>query len=184
MVLSPPATQPIAPVQFSNEFMASSRGNLVWRAQSDKVIPTSTRSKLGVTSSSGRILVLFGGSQSDSPLVSALSKLTKNLVNYDLLNGTEYNLLDDLIWQPLLDQVSSGAFSSLYARPPSSTFTLTHRTPVGSSRYGCKHITGKTAEKVRKQNLLLVRTMTLLNRFVSLGLPAIVDLEATPRAAQ
>ena len=43
--------------------------------------------------------------------------------------------------------------------------------------------TGKLAETVRKQNLRLIRTMTLFQKFVAMQRPALIDLHANSEGA-
>ena len=61
----------------------------------------------------------------------------------DIADGIDQNILDDIVWDQLLQRIKKGEFDVLFARPPSSMFTLNFRNPQRPGRYGVKATAAK-----------------------------------------
>ena len=144
-------------------------GNLVWRAQRSSRV-NRTRP----------ILLLCGGPNTrESSLFHLLIKAGFECVNYDILNGSQFDLVDDAVWEPLLSSIAAGEYAACFACPMCATFSQLLNLPgpsplrdaTGPGRYGRKDIKPAQQEKVRKHTVVAVRVAAALQSFHSQVLP-------------
>ena len=84
---------------------------------------------------------------------------------YDLDNGEHQDLLDDVVWDVIIQRLKEGYYDFLAAGPPCETFSHSRYNQPGprplrsvKEPYGFKNLKGFEAEQVRKANLFAART--------------------------
>jgi len=84
---------------------------------------------------------------------------------FDVCNGSDQDLLDDVIWDALLERIKAGDFEFIVAGPPCETFSHARYKqpgprPLGSVQniYGLPYLKPFEKEQVRKANLCLARS--------------------------
>ena len=88
---------------------------------------------------------------------------------YDIVNGAHQDLASDHVWQEVMNNIHKGKYQGLLAGPPCNTFSNARkagepgpqplRGPVGSDRYGLRHLQPEDKEKVKLGTLLAVRAV-------------------------
>ena len=110
-------------------------------------------------------------------------------VNYDIENGSQFDLVDDAVWEPLMHRIAAGEFVACLACPMCATFSKLLNLPgpppplrdaSGPGRYGRKDITPEQKEQVRKHNVVAVRVAKALDSFRDQRLPGVLE---TPRTS-
>ena len=110
-------------------------------------------------------------------------------VNYDILNGSQCDLVDDAVWEPLMRRIAASEFAACFACPWCATFSQVLNLPgppplrdaEGPGRYGRKDPRPNQQEQVRKHTVVAIRVATALKSFLSLKLPFVSE---TPRASK
>ena len=107
-------------------------------------------------------------------------------VNYDTLNGQEFDLADTAIYEAVLRDIAAGEYMACFASPDCSTFSKLLNLPggppvlrgnTGRPRYGLtyyangKPLSVEDKEKVRVHTLVAVRVAEALDLFATRGLP-------------
>ena len=100
-------------------------------------------------------------------------------VYYDLKNGQQIDLVDDVVWDKVLCDIVAGEYFGVFASPDCSTFSKLHNLPgpppvrgvSGSGRYGFKSNAIKQAEHVRLHTLVALRVAQALGLFTELRIP-------------
>ena len=136
-----------------------------------------------------KLLVLCGG-PNDRPdgLVALLRESGMSAVNYDTVNGSDWDLVDTYIFDNLIRAVDASAFDALFASPPCTPFSVLHQRPgrgsppmvtaTGSERYGIRGLPPKTAESVKAMMLVCIRVATIVKRFVIARRPVLFETAA------
>ena len=96
---------------------------------------------------SHRILLLCGGPNSrDVSLYNQLVAIGFDCTNFDRLNGQQFDLVDDVVWDEILRDIAAGEYVAAFASLECSTFSKLHNLPgppplravSGPERYGLK----------------------------------------------
>ena len=53
-------------------------------------------------------------------------------MNYDRLNGQQFDLVDDVVWDDIMRDIAAGEYIAAFASPECSTFSKLHT-------YGARH---------------------------------------------
>ena len=81
---------------------------------------------------------------------------------YDIINGAQFDIADDAVWDPLHAQLRAGQFSAAMISPPCGTFSRLRNAPggppplrgtTGASRYGLLGLDKTSADLVRLHNI-------------------------------
>jgi hypothetical protein len=132
-----------------------------------------------------RILLLCGGpdERPDSlyNLFSALDGF--ECTNYDIANGAQFDIVDDVVWDTIYTAVTSLEYAACVACPPCSTFSQLHSLPgppplrdaTGPGRYGRTALLPPVKERVRKHTLIATRVAQILSHFTRLKVPWIFE---------
>ena len=99
-----PVTPPAAPRH---------SGNLVWQAE------------VGTRRFTKRIILLLcgGPNRRDMSLFNLLVIAGFDCEDYDLANGSQFDLVDDAVWEPLLRRITVGEYAACIACPMCATFS-------------------------------------------------------------
>ena len=105
------------------------------------------------------VLILFAGLRRPNSVknwlirLSAHDKVAVNIEDFDILNGPEHDLVDDLVARKVLRMIDEQAFHAIFMSPPCSTFSCLRsrslRGVTGKDRYGWQHLTKDEMEAVR-----------------------------------
>lgn len=138
--------------------------------------------------SNGICLLLFSSPrEATGSLKELFTSCNFEVEDFDPCNGSQLDLTDDAIWDPLLKKVEAGEFQAIFSSPPCGTFSRVRsvpggppplRGPTGSERYGYTGLQKHAAETVRLHNLLAVRTAKVFKIMMSLDRPAVVEQPA------
>ena len=113
------------------------------------------------------LLLFFGPRNAPDSLKEELDGSGLQVEDYDLVNGVEFDIADDVVWGQILGQLEAGHFAALVASPPCGSCSRVRQVPGGPPvfrgidgpcRYGLADLTPKQKEVVRVSNLLAVRT--------------------------
>ena len=158
--------------------------------QSDNGPPTASAMTPPALEPSGtnKILLLFSGPRLGAgTLKEYLESYNFIVADFDITNGSQYDILDDAVWDPLWKEVQARGFCAAIASPPCSTFSRVRNVPGGPpplrgaegiERYGLRGLRPKDLDEVRKHNLLAVRTANIIACLNALGCPTIVEQPA------
>lgn len=164
---------------------------------SNEELPLALPTSAGVTmdklsnaagTAAGKILLLFSGPRCTSGnLASLLETAGFEVVDFDTANGPQFDLVDDLVWEPLRRRIEDDEFLALVASPPCGTFSRARLMPggppplrgtVGTDRYGLRGLKPQQTEVVRMHNLLAVRTAWAMSAMIRLKRIGIVEQPA------
>ena len=142
-------------------------------------------------SGTDEILLMFSGPRLGAgTLKEYLESYNFIVADFDIVNGSQYDILDDAVWDPLWKKVQARGFCAAIASPPCSTFSRVRNVPggppplrgtEGSERYGLIGLRPKDSDEVRKHNLLAIRTANIIACLNALGCPTIVEQPAMRR---
>ena len=99
--------------------------------------------------------------------------------NVDRLNGQQFDLVDDVVWDDILRDIVAGEYVATFASLECSTFSKLHNLPgppplravSGPERYGLKSNSTKQAEVVRIHTLMALRVPQALDLLTVLRIP-------------
>ena len=133
-------------------------------------------------------LILFSGSEGSSKsLKFYLASVGFNVCTYDILDGEQYDLTDDAVWDPLLCRLRNREFTVAFISPPCGTFSRVRMLPggppvlrgvTGKERYGLPGLTPERGELVRKHNLLALRGIKAFQCMIDCGGVAVFEQPA------
>ena len=134
------------------------------------------------------VLILFAGLRRPNSIknwlirLSAHYKVAVNIEDFDILNGPEHDLVDDLVARKVLHMIDEQAFQAIFMSPPCSTFTCLRsrslRGVTGKDRYGWQHLTKDELEAVKCETACSSFTARCAQRASELGVPWLVELPA------
>jgi len=135
-----------------------------------------------------KVLILFSGRLGTSgSLESCLRKFGLDVEAFDVLNGSQYDLTDDSIWEPLHRRITAGGFAAVIVSPPCGTFSRLRSIPggppplrglSGKDRYGLAGLDKRRAEQVRLANILALRGIQAAVSMHRCGGAAIIEQPA------
>ena len=134
-----------------------------------------------------KVLILCGGPNSrELSLYNLLVSAGLECVNYDKVNGQQFDLVDDVVKDAILHDIAAGEYVAAFASPECSTFSKLHnlpgppplRTATGPERYGIKKNNIEQAEKVRIHTLMAVRVAQALDLLTELRIPWLYETPA------
>ena len=138
-----------------------------------EILPTSIQPKHRLA-----VLILSSGRQGvPGNLESCLTKIGLLVEAFDIINGSNFDLSDDAIWEPLHKRIVSGEFAAVVASHPCGTFSRLRSIPgrppplrglLGKDRYGLAGLDKRRAEQVRLSNILALR-----------GIQAVVSIQSS-----
>ena len=107
-------------------------------------------------------------------------------MNYDRLNGQQFDLVDDVVEDENMHDIAAGEYVAAFASPECSTSSKLHnlpgppplRTVSGPERYGIKSNNIEQAEKVRIHTLMAVRVAQALGLLTVLRIPWLYETPA------
>ena len=107
-------------------------------------------------------------------------------MNYDRLNGQQFDLVDDVVKDEILRDIAAGEYVAAFASPECSTFSKLHnlpgppplRTVDRPERYGITTNNAEQKEKVRIHTLMAVRVATALDLLTELRIPWLFETPA------
>lgn len=120
----------------------------------------------------GKIILLCGGPNSrEVSIYNLLIAAGFHCVNYDRLNGQQFDLVDDVVWKNIMHDIAAGEYVAAFASPECSTFSKLYNLPgppplravTGPERYGLKSNSIKQAETVRIHTLMALRAAQVLD---------------------
>ena len=126
------------------------------------------------------LLLCAGPNERDDSLYNLLRKVPGiNCINYDIANGTQFDIVDDTVWDRLITAVSALEYVACFASPPCSSYSCLHLLPgppplrdaTGPGRYGRSDLSPRSKEHVRKHTLISTRVAHVLGEFVRLCRP-------------
>ena len=134
------------------------------------------------------VLILFAGLRRPNSIkdwlirLSAHYKVAFKIEDFDILNGPEHDLVDDLVARKVLHMIDEQAFQAIFMSPPCSTFTCLRSRPLrgitGKDRYGWQHLTKDELEAVKCETACSSFTARCAQRASELGVPWLVELPA------
>ena len=134
------------------------------------------------------VLILFAGMRRPSSIknwlirFSAQYKVAAIVEDFDISNGSEHDLVDDLVARKVLRMVDEQTFQAIFMSPPCSTFTCLRsrslRGVTSKDRYGWKHLTNEELEAVKCETACSSFTARCAQRALELGMPWLVALPA------
>ena len=132
-----------------------------------------------------RILLLCGGPDDRPDSVYNLFTAAEGFecTNYDVANGPQFDIVDDLVWDTIYTAVTSLEYVGCVACPPCSTYSQLHSLPgppplrdaTGPGRYGRSNLLPPVKERVRKHTLISTRVAQILTHFTRLKVPWIFE---------
>ena len=134
-----------------------------------------------------KILILCGGpSDRDVSLYNLFISAGFECVNYDRLNGQQFDLVDDVVKDEILRDIAAGEYVAAFARPECSTFSKHHNFPGppplravdGPERYGITTNNAEQKEKVRIHTLMAVGVAAALDLLTELRIPWLFETPA------
>ena len=134
-----------------------------------------------------KILILCGGPNDRTvSLYNLFVSAGLECVNYDKVNGQQFDLVDDVVKDEILHDIAAGEYVAAFASPECSTFSKLHnlpgppplRTATGPERYGIKTNNIEQAEKVRIHTLMAVRVAQALDLLTELRIPWLYETPA------
>ena len=107
-------------------------------------------------------------------------------MNYGRLNGQQFDLVDDVVWDDIMCDIAAGEYVAAFASPECSTFSKLHNLPgppplravTGPERYGLKSNSIKQAETVRFHTLMALRVAQALDLLTILHIPWLYETPA------
>ena len=93
------------------------------------------------------VLLLRCGSDGNADsLRNTLASDDLNCTNFDVLDGPQFDLADDINFDQLMYDVAAGEYAACFARPDMSSFSrhrsktgnVPYRKVEGGDRYGCR----------------------------------------------
>ena len=104
-------------------------------------------------------------------------------INYDVANGPQFDIVDDVVWDTIYTAVTSLEYVGCVACPPCSTYSQLHSLPgppplrdaTGPGRYGRSNLLPPVKERVRKHTLITTRVAQILTHFTRLKVPWIFE---------
>ena len=96
----------------------------------------------------------------ESSLFQLLLAMGLECVNYDILNGSQFDLVDDAVWEPLLRRIDAGEYAACFACPMCATFSQVLNLPgphlfaMLRARDG---MDGKTSDHTRQRKFENIR---------------------------
>ena len=112
------------------------------------------------------LLLYVGSMHSREGLLSALGRQGIRAESFDPSDGPQHDITDDTVWDALMKKTRSGKFSALVAAPPTqscsrnrSTGQPAFRGIEGKEHYGMPGLQPKDQEMVRRENLIVERTV-------------------------
>ena len=168
--MKPPSTQRELTAEANN-------ASLTWPARTSSA---STRSPTLV------FLHMFSGpSNRVDGLKHFLQEMGADGVDVDIVNGSEFDLVDEHYYQELLRRIRAGEFDGGVISPPCSTFSnarradgggpIPLRTPTGPRRYGLPSLKPADKDKVKVGTLLALRAAEVFRAFKEQGKPVILE---------
>ena len=100
-------------------------------------------------------------------------------LNYDRLNGQQFDLVDDVVKDDIMCDIAAGEYVAAFPSAECSTFSKPHNLPgppplravSGPERYGLKSNNIGQAEKVRIHIAMAVRVAQALDLLTALRIP-------------
>ena len=134
------------------------------------------------------VLILFAGLRRPNSIKNWLIRLSAqynvavNVEDFDILNGPEHDLVNDLVARKVLHMIDEQTFQAIFMSPPCSTFTCLRsrslRGVTGKDRYGWKHLTKDELEAVKCETACSSFAARCAQRALELGVPWLVALPA------
>ena len=149
--------------------------------QKPDAVSTAVRGvELGTAGS--RVLLLFSGpfdmGSGMGRLATRFHALGYIVDEYDICNGSQYDLSDDAVWSTVVDRLSRGIYWGVFAAPPCGSFSKLRGSPggppvvrgiAGKDRYGLATNDAKQKAYVRLHNLLAIRAAEAISILISQG---------------
>ena len=135
----------------------------------------------------GKILFVFGGPFGRPDGVEHFASIRNTTaVIIDLCNGTEYDLLEDAVFERLMADIRANMFCGAVLAPPCETFSparkrLDHETAgpralrSKSELYGLRDVDQHEKEQCRKGTVLAVRSALIAEAFDEARLPWLIE---------
>ena len=134
------------------------------------------------------VLILFVGLRRPNSIknwlirLSAQYKVAVRIEDFDILNGPEHDLVEDLVARKVLHMIDEQTYQAIFMPPPYSTFTCLRsrslRGVTGKDRYGWKHLTKDELKAVKCETACSSFTARRAQRALELGVPWLVALPA------
>ena len=106
-------------------------------------------------------------------------------VDYDVVNGSECDLLDEHVFSTLLKDVQAGKYDGGVLGPPCNSFSNARkadgegpgplRAPTGPYRYGLPKLSPVDKDKVKVGTLLALRALAIFRAFLEQGKPIVLE---------
>ena len=87
----------------------------------------------------------------ESSLFQLLLAMGLECVNYDILNGSQFDLVDDAVWEPLLRRIDAGEYAACFACPMCATFSKLLNLP-GPHPYATLRVLAGTVGRIILQS--------------------------------
>jgi hypothetical protein len=106
------------------------------------------------------------------------------VVEFDFINSPDQDLLDDRVWNLIVANIKSRHYDAAIMAPPCDTHGCRRRDEynvselrdvTGPGIYGRSDLSPGDKDKVRKANLLGIRSSIAANLFISLGIPWLLE---------
>ena len=130
------------------------------------------------TDASMGVLILFAGLRRPNSIknwlirLSAHFKVAVNTEDFDISNGPERDLVDDLVARKVLHMIDEQAFQAIFMSPPCSTFNCLRSRSL--RRCGWQRLTKDELEAVKCETACSSFTARCAQRAPELGVPCMV----------
>ena len=139
-----------------------------------------------------RILYLFCGPRREGDIDSLAEQFDAEVHGYDLERSAEHDLLDDVTFQVIVDNIKKGYYTAGFASPPCSTFSPVRGIGIANADnkprplrgatvqdiYGFGYLSPGEKEQVRAGTACALRALTMAKLLNEAGLPFIVETAA------